>query len=173
MVLSNIQEDLDTIEGQLTIQGTNSTVARLLDQNGPQGRSYNVDAGSVTFNGSLPAIVFKSLGAVDLEAAGDSYTTVHGTAAGTAVTLDLGQGANTIVAGSEKGQLSTFAGPLTVNGQSGEDVLTLDDVGSTSSKVTYTLNSNSVAWSSASSSGSVQYSDLMTVRLSGADARRL
>ncbi|MFI5457668.1 MAG: hypothetical protein ACHRXM_19680 [Isosphaerales bacterium] len=167
VLVSNLQEDLDTIQGPLTIQGTASTVARLLDQNGPQGRSYTMDARSLTFNGSLPAIAFKSLGALDLETGSDSQTAVHATAAGTAMTLDLGQGANTVVAGSVKEQLDTIAGPLTVKGQSGQDVLTLLDDGTTSSKVTYTLNSNSVEWSSSSSSGSVDYSHLKTVALEG------
>ena len=41
--------------------------------------------------------------------------------------------------GSVNEQLDPIAGPLTVNGQSGQDVLTLEDDGTTSSKVTYTL----------------------------------
>ncbi len=47
--------------------------------------------------------------------------------------------------------------------------MTLLDDGTSSSPVTYTLNTNSVDWSSASSSGSVQYSHMMTVRLEGSD----
>ncbi len=166
--VSHLQEDLDTIRGQLTIDGTSSTVARLFDQNGPQDRGYTLEAGSLTFNGSLPAITFKSLGTLSLEAGSDSYTTVHATAANTAVILDLGQGTNEVEVGSVKEQLDSIAGPLTVNGQSGQGVLTLVDNG-TSSKVTYTLNSNSVAWAVGSSSGSVQYSHLKTVTLNGSD----
>ncbi len=91
VLVSNIEDDLDTIEGQLTIQGTSTTVARLLDQNAPQGRDYTLDVGSFKFSGSLPSIAFSSLSALDLEAGAASSSTVHATAAGTAVTLDLGQ----------------------------------------------------------------------------------
>jgi hypothetical protein len=65
--VSNLEEDLDTIQGQLTIEGTSSTVVRLFDQNGPVGRNYTLDTQSLTFNGSLPAIMFKSLGVLALE----------------------------------------------------------------------------------------------------------
>ena len=169
VLVSNVQKDLDTIHGQLTLEGTTSTVAQLLDQNGPQGRAYTLDAGSIRFNGSLPAIAFSSLGAPDLEGASDSSNTVHATAAGTGATLDLGPGANTVSVGSVNEQLDKIAGPLTINSQSGQDVLTLLDDGTSSSPVTYTFNTNSVDWSSALSSGSVQYSHLMTVRLEGCD----
>jgi hypothetical protein len=168
VLVSHDQQDLDTIKGALTINGTSSTVVRLFDQNGPQGRSYTLDTGSLHFNGSLPAIAFKSLGKLDLEAASNSYVTAQGTAAGTSVVLDLGQGTNYVEVGSVQEQLASIAGPLTVNGQSGLDTLTLVDSG-TSSLVTYNFDINSVAWSTSSSSGFVQYSDLKTVALSGTD----
>ena len=163
VLVSNLQEDLDTIQGPLTIQGTTSTVARLLDQNGPQGRGYTIDARSLTFNSSLPAITYKTLGKLDLETASDSQTADHATPAGTAVTLDLGQGANTVAAGSTDERLDPIAGPLMVNGQSGQDVLTLEDAGTTTSMITYSLDVGSISRPGVE----VDYSGLKAVTLDG------
>ena len=79
------------------------------------------------------------------------------------MTLNLGQGANSVVAGSPSQQLQPIQGPLTVNGQSGQDSLSLQDAGSPPLMLTYVLASGSVNRPGVT----VDYSGLKTVILNG------
>ncbi len=80
VLVSNAQQNLDTIQGQLSIQGTSTTSVILSDQDGPGGRDYILDAGSVHFNTSAPAVKYTGPGSVTLEGSpGPDRYTVKGT----------------------------------------------------------------------------------------------
>jgi hypothetical protein len=165
VVVSAAQESLDSIQGQLNIQGSGTTTAVLDDQKGPAGRNYLVGAASLQFNPSLPPIQLSGLSGVTLNAANASKAVVSATAAGQPVTLNLGTGPNAVTVGSSSQQLQPIQAPLTVNGQAGTNQLTLQDQGTpySYSSLVYKLTPNSVSRPGVS----VSYSHMTAVQLDG------
>jgi hypothetical protein len=162
VLVSAAQEDLDSLQGQLSILGVSTTTAILDDQNGPAGRSYVLGAGSLLFNPALPPILLSSA-AVTLNAAIASKASVSATASGEPVTLELGTGPNSVLVGSSSLGLQAILAPLTVNGQGGSNQLTLQDHSTVSATLTYVLTANSVSRPGAQ----VNYSHMTAVQLDG------
>jgi hypothetical protein len=163
VVVSGGQQDLDSLQGQLAIQGVGTTTAILDDQKGPAGRNYLLGAAALQFNPSLAPIQLSSLSGVTLNAANASKASVSATAAGQPVTLNLGTGPNAVTVGSPSQQLQPIQAPLIVNGHTGTNQLTLRDQGTPFSSLAYTLTPNSVSRPGVS----VNYSHMTAVQLDG------
>ena len=73
---------------------------------------------------------------------------VQGTAKGVATTIDAGPSSNSVVVGSSTNSLAGLLGPLTINGNGGNNSLTVDGQGD--SGVGYTLTAGSIVPSKSS-----------------------
>jgi hypothetical protein len=87
----SLANNLDPIQGPLSVTGGGNTTLYLEDQNSGKSRTYDFESGSVA-SASLGLIQFANLGLVlDASSVGGNTEVVNGTAASTEVTIHAGQ----------------------------------------------------------------------------------
>src|SRR5262249_9669248 len=133
---------LDDIAGPLAVHGTGTVALVFNDQPDPRNDAYTLTATKLSRPGF--SFTYSTVAALTLNAGpGNSTFTVAGTAAGTATTLNAGGGNDTIRVGGAGRSLGGIQGALTINGQAGNDTLTLNDQ-RTNPAETYTITSTTV-----------------------------
>jgi hypothetical protein len=122
---------VDAIQGPLAIHGGSGPATVTVDDRGttPQ-QSYALTAAELFRPAGHSLLTYTGLTGLVLETGDKATIAVQGTAQGTDVTVRPGAGINTITVGSPANSLGTIQGPLDIVGQSGTDVLTLNDQGS-------------------------------------------
>jgi hypothetical protein len=146
------------IRGSLTVTGTSSndfiTVRRMAD---------NPDFVEVLVNGQRQyAGLWSALTGITIEATpGDDYVAIDDTVAGTPVTVNLGNGADTVDLGQSSLDLDNIQGPMIVHGASGSDTLFLRDANH-AGNVTYTIAGSTF---SRTGSASISYDHVASVIL--------
>jgi murein DD-endopeptidase MepM/ murein hydrolase activator NlpD len=110
---------LSSIAGTLTVHGDNgANVLRVTDQSATGAHTYDLTADYLDRSGAA-RISYDSLQALELTASNQSDTiTVWGTAAGTATTVEAGDGDDTITMAG-----GGIAGTLTLDGQGGSNTV--------------------------------------------------
>ncbi len=163
---------LNLILGPVVLDGGDSTATVAFDETGAAvGRSYlftaitgtdhliGQDTASATNEQDFS---YQHLGAIVLDA-GNHGNTFTIRATGAAVDLHTGNGANSILAGdATNGYHLAFSQPLTIDGQSGTNQLAVNDQGTTTKGLTYTVGSTSVQ---ASDAGTISYSHVKQLTL--------
>jgi len=81
-------DQLDVIQGPLSVIGQGSTQLEFDDKQGPAARTYTVGSGSLTFNANLPAIQFSNITTAILDAAAAATVNVIDEAASTTDKLE-------------------------------------------------------------------------------------
>jgi hypothetical protein len=138
--------NIGAVAGPLTVNGAGNTTVALNDQNNaaPQ-TSYQVWADHATRSNG-PTVSYSGLGAVRLNAGnvdGGNTILVLNTPAGMAVTVNAGDGGDTVHVGYNF-NIGAMAGPLTVNG-AGNTTVALNDQNNTAPR-TFSVTPNAVAW---------------------------
>jgi hypothetical protein len=157
------RQNLDLLQGALTVLGNGPTQLVLNDQRGT-ARDYVFTAGGLQFNANLPAIQFSNV-AVTLNAAPAAMAEVQGTAQTDTVTVNLAKGQSHVVVGSTAHRLAPVHGPVYVNGRSGSDTLLVDDSGGKFlfGYLTYTITASSIVGGLST----VYFSNMGSVALNG------
>jgi hypothetical protein len=140
---------INSIQGPLTINGgTGNDVLGINDQSNATNslRQYILTATTLTRSGDgvvVAPISFNAIHTLNLFPSGGTIE-VKGTAAGTTTTITLGTDNTTVVLVDDQDTLNSFQGPLTVNGGTGPNLLSIDDDGNPSNE-TYTLTDTTLA----------------------------
>ena len=157
-------ENLNVVQGDLSIFGNGQTQVTFDDQNAAAGRDYKLTAYSLQFSPSLPVIDFDGLTGIVLNAAANATTEVQGTQGPSPVQVHLGPGTNNlVVVGSAGDTLSSLKGQVTIIGQTGTDPLLLNDQNG-SSGTSYTISASSI---SSSVSAPIVFQKMGSVTLNG------
>jgi hypothetical protein len=183
--VSPAAHNLNTIQGNLTVDGGGFGTVSLNDQSAPVANAYTLNASSLS-RANFGGLTYRGIGSLTINAAPDTNASspqpiyVLGTPAGTATTINAANGWHNIFVGLPSGNkvgvpgapLDNIAGPVTVSGQAYQDNLDLYDTASTARK-TYTLNASSISASTSSgvTSGQIGWQGfLSTVVLFGSGA---
>jgi Ca2+-binding RTX toxin-like protein len=157
---------LNSIRGPLTVNGNNGpgTTVTFNDQGLATAGSYFITfalGNILSRNGQ--SFVFLNIGDMVLNAGNHNNTIDVRTFVGAAVTLNGGNGTNTLIVGDSGGgnQLS-FTTSLTINGQSGQNSLTINDQGSNLGFARYLLTATSLERSFV---GIIKYNNIQTFAL--------
>lgn len=140
-----VGKDLDTVDGELVVNGGLGADTLTLNDAADNGvRTYDVHTDRVERSGAAD-ISYASISTLKLNGSvtGSDYY-VWGTSAGTATVLTGGAGADAFVAGYLLNNIDLIDGPLTVNGGTGTDTLTVNDSGKLVGQV-YTLGATTVS----------------------------
>jgi WD40 repeat protein/serine/threonine protein kinase len=126
--LSPTAQNLDAIQGKMTVNGQSGTVLICNDQNNNAGQTYTLAGSTLTRSGSV-LVTFNNVGSLVLNGSNDGNTfIVQRTPAATAVNILGGGGTNTLegsdadntwnITGSNTGLLSStmIAGPVSFTG---------------------------------------------------------
>jgi hypothetical protein len=144
------QGTLDTIHGNLTVNGTGNTTVALNDQNNTAaGTSYQVWA-DFALRSNGPVVRYGGLSALVLNAGnvvGGNTVFVLSTPASMAVTVNAGSGGDNVPVGVNF-NIGTVAGPLTVNG-TGNTTVALNDQNNTAPR-TFSVTPTTVTWTGGS-----------------------
>ncbi len=135
---------LDGVQGPLGFNGQDGTGDRLIvdDTGSSAGRFFDVSTTSVARSGSAQIDYFLAESVVVKGGAFDDTFNVRATLSSTPVTVNTGDGNDTVTVGTAF--LESIQGPLTVNGQAGGgDVLDISDAGTVGR--TYTVTSTTVS----------------------------
>jgi hypothetical protein len=146
------------IPGALTVTGTggdDSITIRPLPG--------NADFAEILVNGQQQYTgLWSGLTAITVTAtSGNDTINIEGTPAGVPVTVNLGDGSDTVNLSPVAQNLSNLAGPMTINGGSGRDTLNLFDEGINSNQ-NYTVSSSTIA---RSGMGTVTYQNVSNIVL--------
>jgi hypothetical protein len=157
--VSPAAQDLDHIQGHVTIRGAGFGSVTLNDQAAPVSDSYTLTASGfnrANFGGlNYSGIVSLTINAAPNNNPGSPQAIyVLGTPAGMATTINAANGWHNVVAGLPNGNalgvpgapLNNILGPVTVNGQAYQDNLDLYDRASSDPR-TYNMNANSISTS--------------------------
>ncbi len=132
---------LDSIQGPLTVNGGNGTTQMTIDDDfGPSSRTYKLNAASLQFNTSLPAIQFSKISTLVLDAAPHATVDVLGLASGTTAEINL-SGIGSDIVNVQVGD--DYGAGLTVHGQGKSEIVNVDDQ-TISDTATYAVTSTSV-----------------------------
>jgi hypothetical protein len=155
-------KNLDNVQGNLGIFGGGSVHLTLNDQNRPLNALYNLYPTSFSRPGSGAITINNAVSDVTLNGTGNGNTfNVRGTANTLAsLTVNAGAGSDVVNVGSFTGTLDDLQGPLTVNGQGGFNLLTVNDQGSANH--TYSLTSTTLNRSGAAT---ITYGGLVALAL--------
>lgn len=141
---------LDDVQGELTIDGQGGVNNQLtFDDSGSQGpRAYRLTPTRLVRPGG-PDVLFSNVARPKLIAArkgagaGGNSISVTGVAAATEVTVEAGDGDDSVTVGEAGGTLDAIVGSLIVRGESGHDLLRLVETG-LSSGDRYTITAETV-----------------------------
>jgi Ca2+-binding RTX toxin-like protein len=138
---------LGTIAGAVTFHGQGGTDSAVVDDRGfLLGESYTLTSSTLSRGPfSFGGLTYDTIESLTLDATNFGNTiSVQSTAAGTPVTINAGTGNDTVNLGTGGFALYALLGAVTVNGQDGTDVVTLNDANVTVSN-TYTITGNTVS----------------------------
>jgi hypothetical protein len=127
--------NIEGIKGPLTIHGlSGSTLNTALIVHDPFGfgNSYLLNQNTLLRSGHSFPITFDNLKSLQLDASfgANNSINVTGTAAGTAVTVNVDGGlSNNVTAGDSLNRIDNILGPLTINGGKSSNALTIHDEG--------------------------------------------
>jgi hypothetical protein len=156
---------VDAIQGPLAIHGGSGPANVTVDDRGANPhQSYALTAAALFRPAGHSLLTFTALNGLVLETGAQATVAVQSTAQGTDVTVKPGAGTNTISVGSAANSLGTIQGPLAVVGQSGTDVLTLNDQGSLAFGYNYVLTPVQVTGSGAAA---ISYAKMGSLVLNG------
>jgi hypothetical protein len=146
-VMAPSTDYLDYIQGTVTLHaGTGSNALIVDDQNDPYFDTYTIASGSVQRNAS--ALISYSAGFSSATVNGSSTANItydiNSTVAGTPVTVNAGNGANSFVMTPASQFLDNIQGGVTLHAGTGSNTLTVDDQNDPYDGDTYTIASGSV-----------------------------
>jgi hypothetical protein len=149
-------------ECQVLANGGSGDVLNFNDQANPTADQYLITATTVGRTDAA-TITFSGMAMLNVKAGSAANTIlVQGTAPGTTLKLTMGGGDNTIVVGSAGNTLDVVKGPLIIAGGTGNNMLSLDDQGSTAQS--YTIAAGTVNRSGAAR---ITYSNIQGWTLNG------
>ena len=156
---------LDTIRGPLYVVGT--ALVTLNDQKAPAQNyvfDYVLFLGNYVQRGGV-TIYYLGVGSLVLNAGNNNNTFAVRDIVSTPVTINTGNGVNAeLVGDSVNGNRINYDKPLTINGQSGTNTLTVNDQGTGTANLAYTLTATTLGRTSA---GLLTYSNIQSVKLNG------
>jgi hypothetical protein len=133
---------LDHIQGNVTVNGTSRDTLTVFDQTDTYVDTYTLTSSTVTRSFSAP-MTYHGVASVTLDAGSSNNPSspqvilAQSTAAGCATTINAAVGYHNIgvgAVGNSTNSLSALRGPLTVNGQSYQDVMSIYDTTSTAGR---------------------------------------
>jgi hypothetical protein len=129
------------IPGALTVTGTSGDDSITI-----HSLAGNADFAEILVNGQQQYTgLWSGLTAITVtDTSGNDTINIEGTPAGVPVTVNLGDGSDTVNLSPVAQNLINLGGPVTINGGTGADTLNLFDEG-TSSAQNYTVTSNTIA----------------------------
>jgi hypothetical protein len=145
-VMTPASQFLDNIQGAVTLNaGTGSNTLTVDDQSDPYGDTYTISDGSVqrTAEALISYIGISSVAVNGSNAANITYD-INSTAAGTPVTVNAGNGANTFVMTPASQFLDNIQGAVTLDAGTGSNTLTVDDQNDGFFGDTYTIGVGSI-----------------------------
>jgi Ca2+-binding RTX toxin-like protein len=153
------------IAGSLTINGQGGTdLLNINDQGTLTGQTYTITNATVTATSAPATITYAGITNLVLNGAkGGNTILVRST--GPATTINAGIGNDTVNVGSTGNTLDGILGALSVNGQNGTNLLSVNDQG-TASGESYTITNTTVTATSAGAP--IHYTAIFTLTLNGA-----
>jgi hypothetical protein len=147
----------------LTLNGqSGSNTLTINDQGNNVGQVYTLTANTLTRSGIAP-ISYSQVQQFTLHAAANgNILAIQGTAAGTTYAVTTGAGIDQIILGSAANSLDALQGALSLDGQGGSNTLVINDQGTNTPNLTYTLNA---ATFQRTGTSSVSYANVQSVTL--------
>ncbi len=163
---------LASLGGPVSIDGGDGTPTVTLDDHGAAGGrnylftsaigSYFVVASNKVAPANIQGFKYLNIGTLVLEA-GNHGNTITARVAGAAVIVHAGNGSNSVVIGDQAGgNHLVLTQPFTVDGQLGDNALTVNDQGTSLAMLAYTLGAGTVQRSLA---GLISYSGVQHLTL--------
>ena len=159
---------LGDIAGMVTVTGDKATVVNVDDTGDPDAETGTLTASTLSGLDLGGTISYSGLAQLNISLGlGGNTFYIAGTAAGTATSLDSGSGNDTVNVGTTASQangvVDPVAGPVTINGGGGFDVLNVNDTGSAIDK-TGTLTKDTIT--GLGMGGGITYDSVQTVNVS-------
>jgi hypothetical protein len=171
-VIAPSTEFLDNIQGTVTINGgTGTNTLTVDDQNDTFIDLYTIGVGSVQRTGEA-MISYSGVSSVTVNGSSTTPITydINSTAAGTPLTINAGNGANSFVMTPSTDNLNNLQGAVTLTAGTGSNTLTVDDQADSTNGDTYTIGVGSVQ---RTGEAMISYSGVSSVTINGSSSANI